>query len=250
MRRIAIIGDVHNHRQRLDVVLDLLAQEKPDLCLFTGDIGQDPPWNSPARRTQRREHDASVRSVLSSAQEQLRCPVLLVPGNHDLSDPIEDVSGVNIDGQIHEVAGLRLAGFGGAGPAIFGFPNEWSEEQADERLSDLFGKSTSGVDIFLSHTPPSDCSLDRIFSGEHVGSRSVRKWIAQSRPSLFVCGHIHEACGVAQIEGVHCLNAGALGEPYGQAIAWCVDWDSGPLHAESIRRPAGGSVQRSRHVFN
>ena len=68
----------------------------------------------------------------------------------------------------------------------------------------------------------------------------MRRWIARARPRLFVCGHIHESPGIERLDEVPCVNVGALGEPFGQEIAWIVEWNAGPT---SIRAhgPAGPS---------
>ena len=164
----------------------------------------------------------------------MNCPVAFVPGNHDLPDPACDIDGIDCDGRIAEIAGVRIAGLGGAGPARFGFPYEWGEDEADAALRTLLD-GAAPPDIMISHTPPARTSLDRTSSGEHAGSEAVRQWIGSVRPKLFVCGHIHEAWGVERIEGVPCLNAGALGEPFGAEIGWLVRWSNeGPAGIRSF----------------
>ena len=237
MSTIAVIGDVHDQRERLGRVLSWLAPAAPDLALLAGDVGIDPPWSAAGRRMLRGAHDASVRAVIGEVHRALRCPVAFVPGNHDLADPVSGLEGTNCDRSLVEIAGVRVAGFGGAGPARFGFPYEWDELEAERALERL-GLAPGTVDVALCHTPPAGSRLDRIHRGEHAGSRAVRRWIAEVRPALFICGHIHEAWGVEAIEGVPCLNAGALGEPFGQEIGWLVTWEHGAPAA--IRWLGGG----------
>jgi len=245
MPSIVIVGDVHDQQQRLRSSLDLVNDRPVDLALLVGDVGADPPWRAKLRQTRRGGHDKSVRRVVSRVRETLGCPVVFVPGNHDLPDPSGDVDGVNADRRIDEVAGLRIAGFGGAGPTRFGFAYEWTEDEADATLGKLFAEVGSGVDIFLSHTPPVNTTLDRTARGENVGSAAVKRWLERVRPKLFVCGHIHEAWGVEWLWGVPCLNAGALGEPHAQDIAWRVEWDRGPVRIVSfVRGPDGEPVER------
>jgi Icc-related predicted phosphoesterase len=232
--QFAIIGDVHDHQERLASVLERIAPAPSDLALLVGDVGRDPPWPEPLRRTKREDHDESVRRVLAQVRERLGCPVAFVPGNHDLQDAATEIDGINCDGRVDDVAGLRVAGFGGAGPGRFGFPYEWDEPEADERLRRLLD-GVERLDILISHTPPARTGLDRTARGEHVGSESVRRWITTARPRLLVCGHIHEGWGVEHVEGVPCLNAGALGEPFGQEIVWQVRWSpEGPAGIRSF----------------
>lgn len=242
---VVLIGDVHDEIERLARTLALVGDRRVDLALLVGDIGEDPPWHRALRRTRRAEHDESIRRVIAHVRAACECPVVFVPGNHDLDDPPEDADGVNADRRIVEVGGLRIAGFGGAGPTPFGFPYEWSEAEAEEALERLLGDA-GAFDIFLSHSPPSDTRLDRTARGAFVGSAAVKRWILRARPKLFVCGHIHEAWGAEWLDGVPCVNAGALGPPYARDIAWIVDWGDGPERIHSLcRDETGPPVQRS-----
>lgn len=243
MPRILIIGDVHDEQARLAEVLELVVGERFELVLLPGDVGRDPPWREPDRSRGRREHDESIRRVIDRVRTSVRGPIVFVPGNHDLPQPSERSGGVNADGLVVEAAGLRIVGLGGAGPHHYGFPYEWSEIEAQERLDRLSDAIDRPIDVFLSHAPPASSRLDRTAAGAHVGSRSVDRFIDRIRPGLFVCGHIHEACGVESRYGVPCLNAGALGEPHGQSLAFVVDWQAGPRRIRRLRRGARGEVE-------
>jgi len=187
--------------------------------------------------------------VIAAVRRGLGCAVAFVPGNHDLPDPAGGLDAVNCDGRVVEIAGLRVAGFGGAGPGRFGFPYEWDEPEAERGLERLL-REPGAVDVAVCHTPPAGTRLDRTARGEHVGSLAVRRWIAAARPALFACGHIHEACGVERVEGVPCLNAGALGEPYGQEIVWLVRWDGrGPAAIRSLREGTGGAPREDEWTW-
>ena len=239
---IAVIGDVHAERERLDRVLARLAPHEAELVLLVGDIGVDPPWNEPARSAQRAAHDDSMREMIGRVRERLGDNVLFVPGNHDLADPPPGLPAVNCDRRIVEASSLRIAGLGGAGPGRFGFPYEWEEADVS-RVLERLAAEPGLVDLALFHAPPDACRLDLTKRGDHVGSSAVRRFIAQTRPAFFVCGHIHEAWGVETIEGVPCLNAGSLGPPHGQDIGWIVRASrNGPSSIRSIRADAEGTV--------
>jgi Icc-related predicted phosphoesterase len=237
-RRIVILGDIHDLQERLAASLDLLPEETTDLALLAGDVGIDPPWTSPAREENRAAHDDSMVRTVRHVEQRLGCPVLFVPGNHDLQHPVASLDRYNCDRRAVGIAGINIVGFGGAGPTPFGFPYEWSENEAEAILEGCLSGWEENLDIFLSHSPPVNCTLDVTNRGEHVGSAAVRKWLACVRPKLFICGHIHEAWGVEEVEGVPCLNAGAFGEPYGEeALAWVVEWDeAGPERIVSFRQ--------------
>ena len=244
MTRIAVFGDIHDEQARLGAALDLLDGPPFDLALLAGDLGLDPPWEAPARQTGRGPHDESVRRTVGRVAGRLGCPVLFVPGNHDLRDAVRDLDGVNCDRAIVAAAGLRVAGLGGAGPTRFGFPYEWTEGEIDAALAQLLPEGAKPVEILLTHTPPFETGLDRTYHGAHVGSPAVRDRIGRARPGLVVCGHIHEAWGVERVEGVPCLNAGALGQPCAQVIVWIVDWKgAGPARVEHRRIDEQGPAE-------
>ena len=52
----------------------------------------------------------------------------------------------------------------------------------------------------------------------------------------------HDDWGVEQIEGITCLNAGALGEPFGAEIVWRVHWSA--IRGCSVLNPLAGASAR------
>ena len=63
--------------------------------------------------------------------------------------------------------------------------------------------------VIISHSPPRNTTVDVTFTGEHVGSISVREFIKKTRPLLVLCGHIHEAMGSEDIDDTIVVNPGA-----------------------------------------
>jgi len=199
----AVVGDVHAHLGHLERVLARVVQAGADAILLVGDLA------CAGHRYQRSAvTEATYLCDVAGVMKRVRdvgLPVRYVPGNHDL--PTLSEPG-NLDGRMEEICGLRVAGIGGAGPDIFGFPYEWDEDQIDQL--DL-----PDCDILLAHCPPRNTPLDRTRYGHHVGSEAIRSRAFNS--SVLVCGHIHEAAGVFQLGDCICLNAGGLGMPFGRA---------------------------------
>ena len=108
---------------------------------------------------------------------------------------------------------VHLVGFGGALPGIF---NNFvkTEEQFAKGLEKLFSETQSKVKeneivILVAHNPPFSEKLDKVFTGEHIGSHSIRKIIEKFNPTYCVCGHVHESQGIETIGTTKCVNPGA-----------------------------------------
>jgi len=205
--RLAVIGDIHAQWERLDAVLERLALESPDGVLLVGDLGSH-DLSYVNRRTPARDarYLASVEEVLRRTRAVCE-RLLYVPGNHDL--PELSFPG-NVDGRIEELAGLRIGGIGGAGPGRFRFAYEWDEDE-------IRARAALDCDVLLCHTPPARTELDLLHDRvQHVGSEAIRER-AFAHDGVLVCGHIHEAAGVVQLEKCLCANVGALGQPFGKA---------------------------------
>lgn len=121
----------------------------------------------------------------------LPVPILAVPGNMDGAHAVDEIR--------------RHGGLAGEMPAVvqgfsFGGP--------DVRTA---------CDVLVTHEPPLG-TLDLTFLRTRAGSRKVLDLLLRYRPRVLVCGHIHEAPGVARLEEtlvVNCSmgngkNAGAL----------------------------------------
>lgn len=217
MPKLAIIGDVHASWPLLERVLARIREEQVHGVLLVGDLG-DHNLTLQRNRTPMRDelYLRSVRDVLAKVGD-LGLPMAWVPGNHDLPE----VPGQgNLDHTVGEVAGLRVAGIGGAGPNRFGFCYEWDEDQ-------IRARTVPECDVLLCHCPPLDTRLDLTKGGHHAGSAAILER-ARAHTGFLVCGHIHEAAGAQQIDDCLCLNAGALGHPFGHAqVGWLVRDDQG-----------------------
>ena len=49
--------------------------------------------------------------------------------------------------------------------------------------------------ILMTHAPPYDTRLDKLFDEGHCGNKSVRNFIKKSKPLVAFSGHIHENNG-------------------------------------------------------
>ena len=69
-----------------------------------------------------------------------------------------------------------------------------SRPTLEEHLNSLVGPGISMERaVLVSHAPPANLGLGTLWSGEDVGSQSVRAWITRQQPLLTLSGHIHES---------------------------------------------------------
>lgn len=194
---IVVIADIHGQIDQLSIAETDI--KTADLVLLTGDI------TNFGRRSE-------AERILDSIQP-LTEQVLAVPGNCDYPE-VEEVlteRSINLDGSGRSLSGLGLIGLGGSLPAPGGTPNEYSEDELGQRLS----QGANSIDLsnpflLVSHQPPINTSADRVRPGQHVGSLQVRQFIEDHQPLACLTGHIHEGIGVDKIGSSHIVNPGPL----------------------------------------
>jgi len=79
----------------------------------------------------------------------------------------------------------------------FIFQDEMEKEDSIQKDldTDLFTKNASKT-VYAIHTPPNNTNLDRLYSGQNVGSFAVRLFIQKVQPYITLHGHIHETIEV------------------------------------------------------
>ncbi|WP_320056889.1 metallophosphoesterase [Methanothermobacter thermautotrophicus] len=162
-------------------------------------------------------------------------PVLAVPGNcdpHGISSRIENSRAINIHARTLNVKNFAFCGLGGSNPTPFNTPLELEEDEIHGELDKLL-ENLQGNDrlILVTHAPPHGTEVDRIPSGDNVGSTGVRDAIEKHQPCINICGHIHESPGVDRLGETLIVNPGQLSE--GRAALIEID-DDGSIRAEII----------------
>jgi calcineurin-like phosphoesterase family protein len=140
-------------------------------------------------------------------------PLVFVPGNHDpdlsgftrygglsMRDGFPQEwpgpeGGVNADGAVVDVAGVRIAGLGGSIRYNDG-PNQWTQRQQSRRARRLERAASwrafrtgRGVDVLLTHSPPRGVG-DRE-DPPHRGFDCLHRTVQRMRPEWLLHGHIH-----------------------------------------------------------
>lgn len=194
--RIIAFGDIHMRLASLSKIDDLA---DADLILLTGDLTNFGHRDEAARVL------AAVRSINPR--------VLAVHGNLDYPEVSNYLAEQNISlhGRGLSRGGLHLVGVGGSNPTPFHTPSEYSEKELAQAIAQGMAEMGEARPfILVSHPPPAGCAADRLKSGLHVGSSSVRRCIDQFAPSLCLCGHIHEARSECTVGSTRVINSGML----------------------------------------
>lgn len=193
---VLVLTDIHGDLQALARVAKLGL--RPDLLLVSGDLTHF--------------GGAAEAAEVVAALRRL-CPELLaVAGNCDLPE-VEGylgAEGINLHGRAVERGGLVFAGLGRGLASPFKTPNEVPEPAFAAALAELAEALPAGRPfVLLTHQPPLDTLNDTLPNGLHVGSQSLRGFIAARRPLAAFCGHIHEAVGVDRSLGLEVVNPGS-----------------------------------------
>lgn len=143
--------------------------------------------------------------------ERLEFPALFVPGNCDLPSvlDIETKNSFNMHGKYLELGDYIFIGVGGSPLSPLQTPLEFPEEEILKTLEFAVSKCPRNKRLILvSHTPPFNTKVDLAFNGEHIGSRSIRRFVENYKPLAVFCGHVHEARGIDKIGEIVIVNPG------------------------------------------
>jgi len=208
--RIGAFTDIHG---AFDVVEQILRHEDTfDVVVLGGDLTTNGT-------------EFEVEEGIHRVQD-LACSVRVVGGNMDPArlEKTFDRLGVSINGK---GIVLQNVGFFGVSAAPFSplhTPHEISEDNIARLAEQGFASVLSARwKVFVPHAPPYGTSLDRIFSGRHVGSTAIRQFVERRQPDIVVCGHIHEARGTASLNSAKMINCGAAHDGFYATITICDD---------------------------
>ncbi len=195
--KIFVITDIHSKPEK---VFDYLNNNEVDQIIVTGDITEFGP-------------ESLVKEILNKLNGY--APVFAIPGNCDptsITTLIDESDATNIHGKANNIDDITLVGFGGSNPTPFNTPNEYPDEILYEELSKYKDQLKSdNITILVTHAPPYDTKADIIETGDHVGSKGIRKIIDETHPTINLCGHVHESIASDKIDETLIINPGDAG---------------------------------------
>jgi uncharacterized protein len=196
--KLIAFGDLHDNISNIEKIEDI---KSADAVIITGDL----------TNMKGSERAREILEFIAGFNPH----IFAQPGNMDLRDmnSFFDEAGINLNGNGICMDDVGLFGAGGSTTTPFGTPNEYSEEELSQLIEQGYSKIESlPVKIFVPHAPPFNTKVDLLTSGMHVGSKSVRNFIAEKQPDLCLTGHIHEARGEDYLGKTKIVNPGMLSE--------------------------------------
>lgn len=192
-------GDIHEYLHTLEPLEAALRQA--DLVLVSGDLTR---WRGP-----------TTAAKVLDAIARFNPHILAQVGNTDTWETHQylEQCGISLHGRGYRFGPLGIFGVGGSNQTPFYSPTEFSEEElADTLLAGYTMVQDAPYKLLVAHCPPYHTNIDRIYSGMHVGSTSVRQFIETYQPDICISGHIHEAPGEDRIGATVLLNPGMLAQ--------------------------------------
>lgn len=137
--------------------------------------------------------------------------ILIIHGNHEDSAKFRKACSrlknlEYIHNKVYTEGSYSFIGYGDGG---FSF----RDAEFMSKAKDIIKKIPKGNKIVLvSHGPPYNTSLDKLFERDHCGSKDIRKFIIRYKPVLVITGHLHENEGKKdKIGNTRIINPGAFG---------------------------------------
>jgi Icc-related predicted phosphoesterase len=199
--KILAIADLHG---RVDRLLSLEPGDA-DLIVVCGDLHNG-------------GCEEEARPVVE-ALSALGLSVLIVPGNMDpriFSTRLWEEAGfVSLHRRSYVFQDCGFIGMGGIVARGGRDPDNPArqyhrEEDVYVNLSGAYEEiSNASRKIVVTHQPPNGF-LDTLYNKEPSGSVGLRKFLEERQPDLLLCGHIHEARGVARLGRTLGVNVGEL----------------------------------------
>jgi len=196
--KFVVISDTHGQHAALKL-------PKGDVLMHAGDISS---------RGKRDE----VLDFLNWFKELPHKYKIFIAGNHDFlfeDLPEEEIKAMIPDNVIYLCdSGVSIENIKIWGSPVTPWFFDWAfNRQRGTEIAKHWNLIPNDTDILITHGPVFD-KLDRTIHGERVGCIDLLKKVEHLRPKIFICGHIHEAYGTQEQNGIKYINASVLDERY------------------------------------
>jgi Icc-related predicted phosphoesterase len=188
--KIVALSDLHGYLPR--------NVPSADLAIFAGDICPEVRGSAqPGRHAIAGLAQIDwLRTTFAPWLEQIDAKtIVLVWGNHDYAGEMSTHDLPKMRAQILTDHGIEVDGVSIYGsPWTFMAPDVWAFDAPESQIDAYLAAAPDRVDILVTHGPPAGV-LDRLVSGERVGSHAIKRAADRLDPRLHIFGHIHEGRG-------------------------------------------------------
>lgn len=187
--KLLAFSDLHRDLDAARRLVELSAQA--DVVLAAGDFAS--------------VHDGLEETI--AALRPIERPTLLVPGNNETDEATRAAcegweAATVLHGETAELDGTVFFGLGAGVPVT---PWDWSFDLTEDAAERMLAGCPDGA-VLVLHSPPQG----HVDGG--LGSEAILRAIEAHRPSLAVCGHIHQCWGEeSRIGPTRVLNLGPEG---------------------------------------
>jgi Icc-related predicted phosphoesterase len=279
---VCFTTDLHGRTNLYQQSAELVHRTNADLLVFGGDMLPDGEMRDPRPGQTEFVRTWLADWLGQLHRERRECQVATIFGNHDWVCSIQAVEQLESDGlltvlrpdRVAEFGGWKLLGYSCSPPSPFLAKDLERLDRPGDRPPVAGGgrwDSASGtvvkapapqcftsvpsiqedlatiptVDgrwIFVSHAGPYESNLDRLITGQPVGSRSVREFIEQRKPEISLHGHLHDSPYVSGHFYERIGNTVSINPGQGTETLAAVTFDSedllGTLTGHGIRLPS------------
>lgn len=179
--------------------------------------------------------------------------IFVLPGNYDMDLKQTPLSARDLHKEVVEIAGIRIAGYGGAQVRNFMAPEglavPFREIRRNGRLESEPREflCRAKPDIAVVHVPPFGF-FDRLRDYGAMGSLGIREYLDSAGPAMILCGHFHENWGVltkGRTVLVNPSNLGRLPDVMGaRRGGYCFEFlfEEGSLRVGTLRQVERGRI--------
>jgi len=204
MSTLVFISDTHTKHREIDGQLREIHGNHPDAILIhAGDIS----------------YRGRVHEVEDFIEWYAALPFkhkIMIAGNHDFlfeAEPDkckEIIDSLGPDIIYLEDSGIELEGLKFWGSPITPWFHNWAFNRVAEKINEHWDLIPTDINVLITHGPPY-LTLDDTRSGLRVGCPGLSEKIKNlSELKVHVFGHIHEAQGIVEKDGVTYVNASIL----------------------------------------
>lgn len=207
IKNLILISDTHTKHEKIQKdLLDLYESYPDSILIHSGDVSY-------------RGRLGEIKPFLSWFASLPFSYKILIAGNHDfLFDDNPSLAKQIIQDEFPGISYLEDSGIEIDGIKFWGSPvtprfYDWAFNR-DEDISEHWDLIPDDVNVLITHGPPYKI-LDQTERGLNVGCKLLLDRISKlANLKVHVFGHIHEASGMLEKDGVTFVNASILDQDY------------------------------------